>query len=325
MSPVFYRFAYGYHPSEQVGASRVMFYRPLLACEDGNQLGMFLASVALLGAWLWIGGGRSTSADAPAPNLVRDALLGGLLVVALLLAQSMGAILLFLFGLAMLFALRWVRFEWLMLGLLAPLVIGAGVRLSGAVSVESLQSDPRVQWLMREGPLPPQRLGSLGWRLKRQEEHLQTALKKPILGWGHPHWWWNSPKAGYRGGYRPWGLWLLVLGSYGSLGFATWALAVSLPMLVLLRRRPPPTLAVSALAVVLLINVVDGLLNSVFLLPLVPVAGGLLNVFERLGGSARPTRQVAPSTKHRWGHGSGSAREREKAPRSSQSDRGAIK
>jgi hypothetical protein len=122
------------------------------------------------------------------------------------------------------------------------------------------------------------RKGSFTWRLARSQDFLPVALQRPILGWARPDW---GP------GGRPFlnpvnlGYWLLAFGMYGIVGLAAstaaW-LGPAIRAIGRLRGRRwlgPAEGASGALVALLVINFIDGLTNSVMILPLLAAAGGL--------------------------------------------------
>ena len=75
--PRMYAALYGFQPYQTAGMSRYFGYRPVGFLEDGNQLGMWLASSALAAFWLWRSG-----------QLARFWRVPGWFVAAVLVGQS---------------------------------------------------------------------------------------------------------------------------------------------------------------------------------------------------------------------------------------------
>jgi hypothetical protein len=114
---------------------------------------------------------------------------------------------------------------------------------------------------------------SFGWRLEQDERHVSAALAHPAFGSGRWNWW--------QGGRdRPWGLWLLAFGMYGTVGLAALEALQLLPVIrvvwfPLARSTPAGIHLRYALAAVLLIAAIDGLLNSSMILPILLITGGM--------------------------------------------------
>ncbi len=264
--PQIYAHLYGYEPYRWIGAQRYVGFRPIGLLEDGNQLGIWMASSALIAVWLW------------RHRLVQNILgipiiwFAGALLMMTLLCQSIGSIVLLL---GLLF-FAFVRRSYLPKVLAALLVVGLigslGLRLSNIVSLRSLVAHNRAARDTAVA-LKGMKLGSLGWRLAEDEQHVATALKTPIVGSGKWDWWRASLS-------RPWSLWLLAFGMYGLVGLLAlhglqllpvarvWRASLARSSLEGLEMR-------AALAAVLLMSAIDSLLNSSMILPLLLVIGGL--------------------------------------------------
>jgi ABC-type proline/glycine betaine transport system permease subunit len=264
--PQAYAHLYGFQPYRWIGATRYFRFRPVGFLEDGNQLGIWMASSALIASALWARGLAVRVLRLPVPWAAAY-----LLGVALL-CQSVGSILL--------------------LGLLLPLAcfsgrrslrVGIALVLFGLVLYAGLELSHHIPWreLSKTNPVAHsiadnlRDLGrkSLGWRLGRDETQAAIALGKPLLGFGTWDWW-------QRGGTRPWDLWLLIFGMYGAVGVVAIALLFSLPIVRAAYFSMPgaaPGLSslLTALAALVLMSALDSLLNGAFLLPYLLVVGGL--------------------------------------------------
>jgi hypothetical protein len=265
--PWLYATAYGFHAFQYQGASRYLGFRPLLFLEDGNQLGMWVATAALVAAWLRRSGRLESVGSIPG-GFVTGALVG-----VALLAQSVGAIVLLLAGLAGLEGVRRLGRTWpLAVGL--ALVLGfVGMRAANLVDAKALAERTGVGRALIGASIKVDRQ-SFGWRLRVEERHARTALQRPVLGWGRWDWW--------RGGaLRPWGLFSLVLGMYGLAGLALLLGTLLAPLIRFLGLGPPRSwadpdrAAAAGLAAALAINGLDATLNGAFLLPVLLAAGGL--------------------------------------------------
>jgi len=264
--PQIYAGLYGYQPYRWIGASRYFGFRPIGLMEDGNQLGIWMATSALVAIWLW-------------KRRLVDRVLGipiGWVSVVLLLVtlacQSAGSIVLLLCILPFLL----VRKSYLPRAIIALVLLGVlglmALRLANVVSLRGLIEQNAVA-RSGAGFLKDIGRGSFGWRLSQDEKHVTTALKKPILGSGEWDWWSASVS-------RPWGLWLLAFGMYGMVGLLALECLQLLPVARIVwspfgRGGAADFDLRGALAAAILMSAIDNLLNGSMILPLLLVVGGL--------------------------------------------------
>ena len=202
--PQLYTRLYGYQPYRWTEAHRYFGFRPIGLLENGNQLGIWMATSALIAVWLW----RCRSVDRVLKLPI--ACVAALLFAVTILCQSGGSIVL-LFGLL---PFIFVSQRYLPRVVTVLLVVGilffAGLRLTNVVSLQTLVAqNPDVHAAAQF--LQEIKRGSLTWRLEQDEGHVGTALKNPVLGSGEWNWWRDVPM-------RPWGLWMLAFGMYGFFG-----------------------------------------------------------------------------------------------------------
>jgi len=264
--PKFYVWLYGYLPLQMIGAKRYIGYRPIGLLENGNQLGIWMATAALIAIWLW----RRKTAQAILGIPIFLVALS--LFVVTILCQSTGAIILLLALIPFVFIdprhLSRTVSILLVLGILAF----AAFRISNKVSLRELVKQNHVVHAVA-GYLRSIGKQSFGWRLSQDERHIDTALAEPILGYGQWNWW--------QGGVqRPWSLWLLVFGMYGSVGLISLEAALLIPVLravwfPLARSDIANTNMRHTLSAAVLISAIDSLLNSAIILPLLLVIGGM--------------------------------------------------
>jgi hypothetical protein len=263
--PQIYAHLYGYQPYQWVGAQRYFGFRPIGLLEDGNQLGIWMATSALLAIWLW----RRRLAVSVLGIPIAWA--SGILFVITLLCQSGGSVVLLFCLLPFLFVHQ-SYLPRLLTGLLLLGILGAmSLRLANVISLRSLvehngAARSAAQLLMRIGR------GSFGWRLSQDERHVASALEKPALGTAEWDWWKASQS-------RPWGLWLLSFGMYGIAGLFALETLQLLPVarVIWLPARDGggmPSLR-GGMAALILMSAIDNLLNGSMILPLVIVIGGL--------------------------------------------------
>lgn len=279
--PQIYAHLYGYEPYRWVGAQRYIGFRPVGLLEDGNQLGIWMATSTLIAIWLWRH--RLASAIFRIPI----AWISGGLVVVTLLCQSGGSIVLLFCLLPFLF-LRKSYLPRVVAALLLVGIVGSiGLRLANTISLRSLVDHNRAAHASAEFLKKIQR-GSFGWRLSQDEQHVTSALQKPLLGSGQWDWWRASSS-------RPWGLWLLAFGMYGIVGLSALECLQLVPVARVLwdpgRDTREGLDLRSALAAAILMSAIDNLLNGSMILPLLLIVGGLSTPSIGLPASLAPTRQ----------------------------------
>jgi hypothetical protein len=288
--PFLYTAVYGPHPYQLVGAERFLGYRPVVFLEDGNQLGIWMATAAVSAAWLWQAGGISTFAGFPAVVVTI------VLVSVNFLFQSHSALVLMLLAalaLLLVSGQRWsVRMGSRRAWTMALIVLGM-VACVMVVGLARRALDPGVRDLFR-GAFRAVGKGSFTWRLARYEEQFPTIAARPILGWSRADW---SASADHTF-VDPigTGLWFHTLGRFGLIGLVCSTTVLLWPVVRVLHRLPPRswhTPAGSALflmALLLAINLADSLLNSGWILPLLAGAGGLTSALSSEGGTHAPSR-----------------------------------
>ena len=180
--PQLYAALYGYQPYRWIGAQRYLGFRPIGLLEDGNQLGIWMATSALIALGLWRLRCLERILGIPI------AIIAGLLVGATFLCQSGGSILL-LFSLTPFIVLshRFIP-RVVAVVLILGIICFAGLRLASGISLRSLVShnvlvDSAARSLSKAGR------GSFGWRLSQDERYVDTALQTPLVGSGEWDWW----------------------------------------------------------------------------------------------------------------------------------------
>jgi hypothetical protein len=280
--PQIYAHLYGYEPYRWIGAQRYVGYRPVGLLEDGNQLGIWMATSALIAIWFW----RHRLANAIFG--IPIAWISATLLVVTLLCQSGGSIVL-LFCLLFFAFVRQSYLPRILAALLLMGIVGAiSLRLANTISLRSLIEHNRAAYASARF-LKQMKRGSFGWRLSQDEQHVTSTLKEPLLGSGQWDWWKASSS-------RPWGLWLLAFGMYGMIGLLALECLQLLPVARVLW-APFARGAVEAfelrtvLAAAILMSAIDNLLNGSMILPLLLVIGGLNAPGLALPASVRPTAQ----------------------------------
>jgi hypothetical protein len=194
------------------------------------------------------------------------------LFVITILCQSTGAIILLLALAPFVFVDPRHLSRTVSVVLVLGIVAFAAFRIANVVSLRDLvKENPAARAV--DGYLKSIGKGSLGWRLSQDERHIDNALEEPILGYGQWNWW-------QEGFERPWSLWLLVFGMYGSVGLISLEALLLIPALravwfPLARSDIGYTNMRHTLSAAVLISAIDSLLNSSIILPLLIVIGGM--------------------------------------------------
>ena len=271
-SPIIYQALYGFHPFRFQGMVRYVGYRPVVFMEDGNQLGIWLATSALIATWLWRSGPLRRSWGLPGGPVA------AVLVAQSLMAQSVGAIVLLFAGLATMEALRRFERTWPLAAVGCVLLALIAARAANLFDAKALAMGSGLGRRLVDAQVMAGR-HSFGWRLRVEERAARVALQRPVLGRGRWDWWRAGPE-----GERPWGLVSLVLGMYGVVGWALLLGVFVAPLLAFLGAGPPRSwvapnrVPAAALAGALAIVGLDAILNPCAPLPFASVAGGLVGL-----------------------------------------------
>jgi hypothetical protein len=266
--PQLYAFLYGYEPYRWVGAERYIGFRPIGLLEDGNQLGIWMAAAALVAVCLSVRRLVQRILGLPIAWVA-----AGLCLVTLL-CQSVGSILLLLFLLPLVLLNRRAVLRASVALLVVGVVAFALLRITNLVSLRSLVQHNGTAHSVASALTEVGRQ-SFAWRLSRDESAMSVAFQHPLLGSGQWNWW-------RSGEFRPWSLWLLVLGMYGLAGLAAFGSILFLPLLRAVwssahESHPDQSHLRQALAGVILLVACDNLLNGAMILPYLLLMGGLAN------------------------------------------------
>ena len=264
--PQIYAFLYGYEPFRWTGAKRFIGYRPIVLLENGNQLGIWMATATLIAVWLWR---RKTAKDILGIPILFVAIT---LFVVTIFCQSTGAILLLIALIPFVFVDPRHLSRTVTVALVAGILAFAAFRIANIVSIRDLVNENPTAHAVASY-LKSIGKDSLGWRLNQDERHIETALYQPILGYGQWDWW-------HEGIERPWSLWLLVFGMYGAVGLVSLEGLLLIPALravwfPLARSDIGYTNMRHTLSAAVLISAIDSLLNAAIILPLLLVIGGM--------------------------------------------------
>jgi hypothetical protein len=266
VGPQIYAHLYGYQPYRWVRTQRYLGYRPIGLLETGTQLGIWMATSALIAVWLWLR--RSVDRILGIPTVWTAAILCG----ATLLCQSGGSIVLLVALLPFVFVSRRYFPRVMAILLVTAILLFAGLRLTNAVSVRTLMRRNHTVHAATEF-LKRIHRGSLALRLEHDERTVDLALEQPILGSGQWDWWRYS-------GLRPSGLWLLAFGMYGLFGLIALEALQLIPVVRVvwfpLARSDIEDLNLRhAFVAVILMTAIDNLLNNAMIMPLLLVMGGM--------------------------------------------------
>jgi hypothetical protein len=264
--PQIYAHLYGYQPYRWVRTQRYLGYRPIGLLETGTQLGIWMATSALIAVWLWLR--RSVDRILGIPTVWTAAILCG----ATLLCQSGGSIVLLVALLPFVFVSRRYFPRVMAILLVTAILLFAGLRLTDAVSVRTLMRRNHTVHAATEF-LKRIHRGSLALRLDHDERTVDLALEQPILGSGQWDWWRYT-------GLRPSGLWLLAFGMYGLFGLIALEALQLIPVVRVvwfpLARSDIEDLNLRhAFVAVILTTAIDNLLNNAMIMPLLLVMGGM--------------------------------------------------
>jgi hypothetical protein len=273
-SPQLHTIIYGFFQHDFIQAIRAGGYRPFMFMPHGLWVAFFAFMVLMSAAALWRAERRPLWGWAMS--------MGVMLVV---ICKSMGVIV---------FALVFVPLA-LMLRPRAHLAVA--VLLSAVVltypALRGLGAIPTDDLVARVAEIAPDRAQSLEYRFNNENRVLAHSESRPWLGWGgwgrfFPH----DPETGSTSVVVD-GLWIIMIGNFGWLGFAALFGLLALPLWSLWwqarNAATPPPATVTILALVLAVNMVD-LLPNATLVPLTwLIAGALLGHAESL---ARDTARL---------------------------------
>lgn len=217
MSPNLHHYVYGYAQHVFAQTRRMGGWRPQVFLQHGLALGLLLsfATVMLLSLY--------RQRDRRAVFGIPIGWLFFVVLVTCVLAKSIGAILLMLGGVVVvLMPSPRARALALVVLALAPSAFVL-TRVTGIVSAEGVVESV-------EGALPEDRIKSWEFRLRTEDRLLQKAEKRFWLGWG-PWGAFRMDAAGADVVKATDGLWIIVLGRFGTLGLGALVLILALGVL----------------------------------------------------------------------------------------------
>ncbi len=268
MSPQLHFLAYGQHPHVDFRQGvRYGGYRPTVFMAHGLMVALWMASATLVGWWMWFSGALKNLSGAPV------ALLAVPLLLVTVASKSVASILLMGGGLGLLYLATKSRARWPIIAVIAVAPCYMAVRATGLWDGVSLINYVTV--ITGEN-----RAESLQVRFINENLLSQRALEKPVFGWAG----WGRSRVYDRYGKDisiTDGQWVIALGQHGLVGLAAFTGALLLPVWLTLKRFPIRLWAhrsvapASALAMVLVIYMIDNLLNAMINPVFMLVAGAL--------------------------------------------------
>lgn len=275
-SPQVHKLIYGFFPHAQFNQSiRFGGYRPVVFLEHGLRVALFISMMTVAAVTL-------LRVKDPAYS-ARRRFAAPWLAVMLLMCKSIGALAVtVIFAPLLLCGRKAQMFTAAMIALvviLYPMVRGTGLVPIGTV----LELAETVN-----------KAGSLSLRLTNEDQLLERASERPIFGWGN----WGRARIYDEESGRDLsvtdGVWAIVIGEYGWVGYIALFGLLGLPSLAIWRKsgRPDLSLETTGISLIMMINLVDLIPNS----SLTPItwlmAGALLGRAEDLT-AAPPVEPVA--------------------------------
>lgn len=246
MSPQMSNWVYGFFPHSWIQHVRGGGYRPVVFMEHGLRLAIFL-SAGILATFALI---------RIFPERKGQLTVGVvLLIVTLILAKSLGAMVISLFLVPILLFLK-MRTQ-----LLVASAIGLIVLAYPATRAANLIPTDRVEAAFAR--ISPDRAASLGYRLQNEDILLQKAAERPIFGWGG----WGRSRVYSEFGRdisTTDGIWVIAFGVGGWVRYLSLFGLMVLPLVFLLVRSRDLKLGheTTALALILTGNLVDMIPNA---------------------------------------------------------------
>ncbi len=294
MSPQLNRYVYGFGISgggeygRELGA---WGSRPRVFMGTGLAVGTFMTAASIMGVWLWYTGAvQRLWGFAMGP-------LAALVVITTVLCKNMGALSLLIFGLTALFSIRFLQRPVLVYLLILAAPAYMAFRATGKWSAESM--------VEMASAIHPERGRSLQGRLENDTILAEKALRKPLFGWGG----WGRSRIYDENGKDisvTDGLWIITLGTMGLTGLTALTASLLLPAALFawwypVRRWVDPRAGpAAALAILVVLYMIDNLFNAMFNPVYVMAAAGLVSLADRAAHScvpaARPSALLVPTT-----------------------------
>lgn len=263
LSPQLHTWVYGFFPHDFIQHIRAGGFRPIVFLNHGLMVGIFFCLSILAALALWREARREGK---PTTGWLCTALW---LTVTLVMVKSVGALTIALM-LGLVAGLAGRRLQVVCAVIVAAVVLlYPTLRGAGLIPVDSVYD---ITLSFSE-----ERAQSLKFRLDNEDELLAHANEKPIFGWGG--WGRNrlyDPETGRDLSVTD-GIWVIVIGVYGWLGYIAHFGLLTLPILLYARQRQRfgPSLITPGLLLVLGAVLIDFLPNAGLVPYVWMMAGGL--------------------------------------------------
>ena len=262
-SPQLHRWIYGFHQHDFVHAARQGGFRPRGFMQSGLMVSLWMGACTVTLFCMWLGGVKLSLMKFRVPMGV----MFFVMLATTVLCKGVGALALTMLALGAILLSFLVRTRIFVIAMIVIAPLYVSMRLSGAVTGESL-----VTFVEQ---IDEERASSLKFRLDNENLLMVKALTRGVLGWGG----WGRNYVYNELGKRVAvvdGMWILLLGRNGAVGLIAWMLALAVPTLLFMWRFPPgmwltPSLApLTGMATVLAMYQLDclpnGMENPVFFL-----------------------------------------------------------
>ncbi|MEL6169574.1 MAG: hypothetical protein AAFR35_12855 [Pseudomonadota bacterium] len=274
LSPQLHKDLYGYYSQGFQQTKRGDGFRPVVFLQHGLYLALFL-TVSLFAV---VGFLKSELSRNKKILLAGAALV---LMMTLILAKSLGALLIFLMFVPILF-FGTVRLQLIFASCMALALLSYPfIRGSHVMPVEEIIDFAYLQ--------APERAQSLEFRFDNEEILLDRALERPVFGWGG---WGRSRVYNHKGVdiSTADGAWIITLGTNGYVGYFSKFIWLALPLfaLALVARRYNVTQPTATLAMILGANLIYLIPNAGISVMTYVIAGALMGRAE-LGKLGEPT------------------------------------
>lgn len=289
MSPQLNVMFYGFFPHDFLQHIREGSFRPIVFLSHGLWVGMLMAMAILAAGALW----RQRVAEGARAGQWLFA--GFYLVIVLVLSRNLGAL-----GISLAFSLvvllMGIRAQTVFAGAIAVIVLLYPV-------LRSADLVPVDQVVALAEKISPERAQSFQFRVENEDLLAAKAAEKPFAGWGI---WGRNHVFDSQSGETlsvTDGLWIIIIGTDGWLGYLAQFGLLTLPILLLAagRRSESLTPATAGLTMVLAANLFD-LLPNATLTPVTWIVNGALAGFcmRRVAEQTPQNRAWRDMPKRNW-------------------------
>jgi len=267
--------AYGYHQLVPVISFGIV--RPKVFLHSGLMLALWMAAAALVAIWLWKSGAL------PKIRNISSGWLVAVLIASVILIRSVNGWIDLVVGAGLLFFVTRRRTTAPVIGLILLMLVYIGVRAAGVWSGGQIVDVVRKVF-------NKQKSRSIQYRFVNEDVIATNARQHLLVGWGRQEAVTINPQTRVRA--VPDSLWIIIFGTYGTLGLFGLTGSILLPVILFISRIPPgkwsdPSIApAAAMTMLLLVFMTDNLANAMEH-PVFMVAAGGLSGFLNCG-IARP-------------------------------------